>query len=400
MTHSQGTPAREFHSPQERTPMTHTNNDKVHNAVWHADADFELRNHYVLMTKTSGRALNHTQATTQIDGIVAGVSTSGRVQRGWTVTWDKSFDRTNDGMTEVSTGIANEMKTTIRLHVECKTLRPEDEFKNLVTALDAKGTLSKWSVVEVDGEGWEPATAGGTTVDGDKTKELIPYANVTIPEDFASRFSKLYGLDAHISRIRRAIEVAVNSGFEKRIHTMLQGPPACGKSHILEIMHDIFGAEAVLKLDGPSTTMAGAQEALKERDVAPRVLFIEEIEKIANTDALTYLLSIMDMRGEVRKVTARGNIIRDAKMIVVCTVNDYEKFKTIASGALASRFANRVFFQRPDREVRKKILIREIDEIGEREDPEAAHEPAHRERKSRPELPWRQARVLCKKLGS
>jgi ATPase family associated with various cellular activities (AAA) len=336
--------------------MTQTTNNTME-----IDADTILRGHYVLMSKVSGRALNHDQATRQIDALVAGVATAGRASRGWSVVWDKY---THGKFTERPTGNGNEMKTTVRLIVESKTVRPNVEFDNMVTALDAKGTLSKWSVVEVDGQGWEPSQTESLGTEAELSQEQVGYASCQIPEDFADKFSELFGLDSHISRLRRALELAVKSGFSKRVHTMLQGPPACGKTHICNIVSDILGSEAVLQIDGPSATMAGVQKMLGERDIMPRVLIIEEIEKVASAEALTYLLSIMDMRGEIRKVTARGNIIRDARMITICTVNDYEKFKAMQSGALASRFANRVFFKRPDRETRYKILKREVDSIG------------------------------------
>jgi len=71
----------------------------------------------------------------------------------------------------------------------------------------------------------------------------------------------------------------------------------------------------------------------------------------------------MDQRGEIRKRTARKNIQKDTKMICIATANDEEKLKSIRSGALYSRFSNKIYFSRPTREVRAMILQREIDKI-------------------------------------
>jgi hypothetical protein len=44
-------------------------------------------------------------------------------------------------------------------------------------------------------------------------------------------------------------------------------------------------------------------------------------------------------------------------------VNDVPAFKKIAFGALYSRFSNKIYFRRPDREVLGRILKREVDAI-------------------------------------
>jgi MoxR-like ATPase len=112
--------------------------------------------------------------------------------------------------------------------------------------------------------------------------------------------------------------------------------------------------------------MAGAQKELAERvdsgQDLPRVLLVEEIEK-ADEKSLSWLLSLMDLRGEIRKTTARGKINTDTKMICIATVNDVPTFKKIAFGALYSRFSNKIYFRRPDRELLGRILKREVDAI-------------------------------------
>lgn len=152
------------------------------------------------------------------------------------------------------------------------------------------------------------------------------------------------------------------SNWQQRANIALIGPPACGKSDICKSLKKLLGDEAVLEFDGTSTTMAGAQQNLAEREVLPRVMLIEEIEKAPET-ALPWLLSILDLRGEVRKTTARGNILREVHMVGICTVNNQEVFDKLASGALSSRFSLPLHFQRPPREILWKILHREVTKI-------------------------------------
>jgi hypothetical protein len=71
----------------------------------------------------------------------------------------------------------------------------------------------------------------------------------------------------------------------------------------------------------------------------------------------------MDMRGEIRKTTARTQIQRDTKLLVIATVNNYERFKSMNAGALESRFANKLGFSRPSRDQLAMILTREVQKI-------------------------------------
>jgi hypothetical protein len=116
-----------------------------------------------------------------------------------------------------------------------------------------------------------------------------------------------------------------------------------------------------MEFDGTSTTHAGATKMLDEAEELPRVIVIEEIEKASN-DVLTLFLGIGDGRGEIRKTTARGNVHKDAKMVLIATCNDYERFTKLNYGALKSRFANDVWFSRPGDDLLAEILKREIDE--------------------------------------
>jgi hypothetical protein len=75
------------------------------------------------------------------------------------------------------------------------------------------------------------------------------------------------------------------------------------------------------------------------------------------------LLGIADQRGEINKTTARGEVQKAVKCLCIATVNDYDLFQRLQSGALNSRFSNKVFFKRPPREISMRILRREIAKV-------------------------------------
>jgi hypothetical protein len=127
----------------------------------------------------------------------------------------------------------------------------------------------------------------------------------------------------------------------------------------------MWGEESVLEFDATAMTAAGAMKELSEAEILPRVIIIEEIEK-ADEKSLNFLLAVLDMRAEVRKVTARASIQRDTKLFGIATVNNTDLFEKIASGALASRFAHHIYFQRPTREQMRMILQREILKLPEK----------------------------------
>jgi MoxR-like ATPase len=117
-----------------------------------------------------------------------------------------------------------------------------------------------------------------------------------------------------------------------------------------------------MEFDATATTAAGAIKELAEREILPRVLVVEEIEK-ADEKSLAFLLALCDLRGEIRKTTARATIQRDTKLLVIATVNNVELFQKLQAGALASRFANKIGFSRPSREQLAMILEREVSKI-------------------------------------
>ena len=224
----------------------------------------------------------------------------------------------------------------------------------------------KWTLALVDGQPYT-MPSDDEDVSMNINADLIGYVDVEMPDDFESYFSHLFGRDAHVARIKGAIEAAIMSDFSNRFHAALAGPPGCGKSDICRSLQKALGADAVMEYDATATTAAGAIKDLAEREILPRILIVEEIEK-ADEKALAFLLGLMDMRAEIRKTTARATIQRDTKLLVIATVNNIELFKKLNAGALASRFANKIGFSRPSRDQLAMILTREVGKLGDNGD--------------------------------
>lgn len=330
--------------------------------------------HSIRLTKPAIRALQDTKVHGQIEAIMAGAMTGARKARGW----DIALSPTRNVMGGIDGNglhphreynrdgaISGEYIYHVWLDVTCTPQTPrkglDSEFKNILNSIDAKASYNgKWAATLVDGKPYNAADAVDANVSGD-----VGYAPITVPDDFGHYFQHLYGLDSHIAIVKAALDRAVADKFTKRYHTALIGPPGCGKSDICQSVKAALGEESVLEFDATSTTMAGAQKELQEREELPRVLVIEEIEKVVSDNSASWLLSVLDMRGEIRKTTARGNILKETRMIGIATVNDEETFKKMSYGALASRFMNKVYFQRPSREILERIVLREIRSIKE-----------------------------------
>jgi hypothetical protein len=238
-----------------------------------------------------------------------------------------------------------------------------DELASFIRTLAVRASqpnFGKWTLAELDGK--EYNADDDESASSNITSEMIGYVDVDIPEDWDSYFAHLFGRNAHIGRIRGAIEAGIQSDFNNRFHCALVGPPGCGKSDICRSLQRALGEEAVMEYDATAMTGAGAIKDLAERDILPRILVVEEIEK-ADEKSLAFLLGLMDMRGEIRKTTARTKIQRDTKLLVIATVNNYDKFKGMNAGALESRFANKLGFGRPTRDQLAMILTREVQKI-------------------------------------
>jgi chromosomal replication initiation ATPase DnaA len=183
-----------------------------------------------------------------------------------------------------------------------------------------------------------------------------------INTDPGTLFDKFYNREPQIKRALSAIQAAKDSGFNNRFNVVFHGPPGCGKTDLMRTFGRMLGEEneAYTHMDATSMTAAGVAKMLLENDYIPPVLFVEEIEK-SDENSLKWLLGVADIRGEIRRTNFRiGNAARNVKMLVVASVNNMKLFRSVMSGALASRFPIDIYCPRPDRETLRRILEREV----------------------------------------
>lgn len=316
--------------------------------------------HVLTFTRKMDRALQVKSYRNSVDLLIDGIASQTRTQRGW------SFDEDVAGYVE-NTDVTDGREYSWKLHVDfaSATTKPtETEFASIVYTLYGRAIKpagGKWKLTHVDGKPYA-VPSSDDTVSLKMEADQIGYADCEIPEDWDSHFEHLYGLDAHIARVKAALAAAIASNWRNRFNTVLSGPPGCGKSDIALSMKAALGEHAVMSFDATATTAAGMIKALNDAEIMPRVIVFEEIEK-ASPDALAPLLGIADQRGEIVKTTARGTVDKSVKALCIATVNDFELFGKLQAGALASRFSNKVHFKRPGREIGMRILRREIAKV-------------------------------------
>lgn len=328
-----------------------------------------LYRHEVQLVKQSKRALNIDKIGEQLALLMARIETPGRVDKGWSATWDGTYRDVPESVPGTAVrargNTAQIHNYTVTLAINCSPKRPRAgipaEFQNIVGILQASSNRGKWSVAQVDGQEAKVSASefGGVRSSSD---DYVGYAPFVLPADARQRFGHVYGRDSQIHVMMSAVEAALDSDWTNRYHVVLMGPPACGKTELLLTVKRMVGSDSCLVFDGTSTTQAGAQKEFMEREELPRILIIEEIEK-TDESALRYLLGLLDDRGEIRKMTAREKIVRDARVLCLATVNDIDKFGGMLSGALASRFRHKIYCPRPDRDLMRKILAREVGKV-------------------------------------
>lgn len=321
--------------------------------------------HTITLIKHSQRNLSEKGVKNQTQSIMTGTNSRSLKVSGWSVEPADPTFTTVPYVGEDHRNIA-----TSYLHYLITFERPDGKApnKNDLGAIARKMGIKAdtqangyWKLHELDGEPYELDASAFVVSDA---VDNVGYADCEIPDDFEDNFRDLYGLDDFIDIIKSRLEAGIESNWTNRFHSVLIGPPGCGKSAICSRIKQALGDDAVIEYDGTALTSAGAIKELTERDILPRVMIVEEIEKATSEQVSSFLLGVMDQRGEIRKTTARQNIQRDAKLYCIATVNNKELFEKFQSGALASRFGMPLEFMRPSREMRGLILSREIEKVG------------------------------------
>lgn len=329
-----------------------------------------IETHAVTLTKPAQRQLREKVIEGNAKTLLESVNTKSLAVRGWTVSldaqesyrgarfWKQRYAKDSDGM---DAEYIYELFLSVTFSREDDKKPGSQDLASILRTMHQRASqppFGKWTLSTVDGDVYTPPGDGEVSYSSDE----IGYADVAIPDEFEDFFTHLFGLDSHISRIRGAMEAGMLSSWNNRYHCALIGPPGCGKSDICQSIKQALGEDAVLEFDATATTAAGAIKELSEREILPRILLVEEIEK-ADEKALAFLLGVCDLRGEIRKTTARNTIQRDTKLFVIATVNDFELFGKLQAGALASRFSNKVWFKRPSRDTLERILRREVQKV-------------------------------------
>jgi hypothetical protein len=169
----------------------------------------------VTLSKPSQRQLQPDKIALQTEQLLASVNTGARTRRGWTVEVVMQGSDYNPKPYRqdynYSNAIQGQYLYTVLLRVTCKpsTERTtlEAEFQNIVNALISRAaTAGKWTVAEIDGKPYE---AKATEELAAGIAENVGYAPITIPDDWPTYFSHLYGLDAQILRIQRSLQLGV-----------------------------------------------------------------------------------------------------------------------------------------------------------------------------------------------
>ncbi len=248
-----------------------------------------------------------------------------------------------------------------------------DKWPNIVKRFAEAGCASQlkqhpWVVVTPNGYKQIATEAAAKTSEMEELAEepkLLGEVNID-PKDY---YSRIYNRQPQIRRIIDSLHLGQRTDWVKRTNTLLDGEPGGGKTEIMLSTREMLGKEneAWQWYDATSMTKAGVIEGIMKAKVIPPVLFIEEIEK-CEEGALRWLLGVMDRRGEIRRTNYRvGNQAKNVRMLVIASANNVKLLKTVLSGALYSRFQNKIYCPEPDRPTMQQILLRELADIKGRE---------------------------------
>jgi hypothetical protein len=297
----------------------------------------------IILQKQTLRRLNATLLHRQVSEIMeSGLQFGGR--RGW------FLSRPIDSL--IQPKINPEGGWIYQIEISLERDPPSDKEEAEFTKI--KDTIAK--VAPTKGSWFIPGyTPKGNTLTTLNGIDVIAEINI----DKGLHFANLFGLDPQIDVLLAALQIAKDTNYTKRYHTVLYGSPGGGKSEILRGVKDMAGENGVIELDGTQSTAAGAINLLMNTDILPPILIIEEIEKVSDASFM-WLLGVLDGRAEIRKVTNWGVSQRKLPCVCIATVNDLDLFQSRHSGALASRFAHKLYCPRPTEEILRRILLREV----------------------------------------
>jgi len=141
--------------------------------------------------------------------------------------------------------------------------------------------------------------------------------------DFTGMFDDIIGYDNIKMLLRECLQA------EKPIHVLLVGPPAMAKSVFLWDIESSWGEQAMW-LVGSATSKSGLWDEVADK--RPRILLIDELDKMTATDTAA-LLSLMEGGRLVRTKVHRKLDIRLDVWVIACANRIYKM-----SPELLSRF--------------------------------------------------------------
>jgi len=152
--------------------------------------------------------------------------------------------------------------------------------------------------------------------------------------DIIEAMSLIVGFDDLKEAIARGIE------SQRKINYLLEGPPACAKSLILEAVRSAVPSAYIAF--GSRTSAAGLSDALFENQ--PSILLLDEIEKMHN-DCFSVLLGLMES-GEILETKSKKTRGVKLDTMVIGACNSSAKMPP----EFLSRFALHVFFPQYSRD--------------------------------------------------
>jgi len=165
-----------------------------------------------------------------------------------------------------------------------------------------------------------------TTMEREFTR--VPAASVMEAMDL------VVGFDDVKDAISRAIE------SRRRIHFLLEGPPACAKSIMLEGVRSAVPSAYIVF--GSRTSAAGLSEVLFEHQ--PQILLMDEADKM-RSECFSVLLGLMES-GEILETKSKKTRGIKLETVVIGACNSSKKFPP----EFLSRFALHVNFPQYSRE--------------------------------------------------
>lgn len=337
----------------------------------------------ILERKTTNR-INNDSLKSQIEFIVSrSIHGGNRKSWGWENVLYKPSGPTNDGsqyLYKVNLEFERKKQTTPdKLNSELSVI---NEF--LTKTCTSAKFKPAWSISKLTAD-WNKNFSTETvenhtdvvdferalTLDQIKIPDVLIYGSDSEIESHDA-FKGIYGRAKHIRIIASSIKRMIVTKGEKRNHILLYGLPGCAKSHILMGWMKILGSGGYFTINANSATKPGIEKMFltrfKETGVPP-ICFIEEIEKTAES-VLSVWLSVLDDRAEVRKINFVNQEKTEAKVLSIATANDKILFDRLHGGrpgfpgALSSRFTKQLYLPRPDKDILRRILLRDVQLYG------------------------------------